>query len=177
MMELVVLVDEDDKPLGTKLKTDVHTVDTPLHRGFSLFVFNSKGQLLLTNRSKNKKTFPGVWTNTVCGHPRPGEKPADAAMRRLDEELKIMNYEVRGMKVVAPYRYRFADANGIVENEICPVIIAYTDKDPEPMKGEVDAWKWLDWQEVLADMQKNPKKYSPWSREEAELVERLCFNR
>ncbi|MBI5465568.1 isopentenyl-diphosphate Delta-isomerase, partial [Candidatus Gottesmanbacteria bacterium] len=88
-MELVVLVDEENRQIGTADKDGIHTQSTPLHRGFSLFLFNSKNELLLTQRALNKQTFPGVWTNTVCGHPGPGESNVDAARRRLYKELGI----------------------------------------------------------------------------------------
>ncbi len=140
-MELVVLVDDNNNVLGTKPKDDVHTTDTPLHRGFSLFIFNSKKQLLLTQRASTKKTFPGVWTNTICGHLAPDESTAQAATRRLKEELGITGVEV---KEVTPYRYRFADKNGIVENEICPILIGNFDGNPTPNPTEVDDWKWID---------------------------------
>lgn len=166
--ELVVLVDDIDKPIGTAPKASVHTTDTPLHRAFSLFVFNSAGAILLTQRAKNKKTFPGVWTNTACGHPGPDETRIDAAKRRLVKELGITS-EVEILEV-APYRYRFADAGGTVENEICPVFIAYFDGDPHPDTSEVNAWKWMAWKTFLTDLASDARIYSPWCREEALLV-------
>lgn len=159
-MELVVLIDEQNKEIGTAPKDMVHTKNTPLHRGFSLFLFNAKNELLLTRRVRTKKTFPGVWTNTVCGHPAPGESTADAAKRRLKDELGI----VTDVKEVAPYRYRFADANGIVENEICPILVSHAD-------NEIEEWKWMPWQEFLIEIKNNPQKYSPWSVEEATILE------
>lgn len=167
MNEFVVLVDEQNRELGTAPKDSVHTKNTPLHRGFSLFLFNSKGELLLTKRSPSKKTFPGVWTNTVCGHPGPGESAVDAARRRLKHELGIDAFDI---KEVSPYRYRFVDKNGIVENEICPILVGYADVDPRPDKNEVDDWKWMKWEAFLEDLKKNPEIYSPWSREEADLI-------
>lgn len=165
--ELVVLVDEQNNPIGTADKATVHTTNTPLHRAFSLFLFNSKKELLLTKRAATKKAFPGVWTNTLCGHLAPNESTVDAAKRRLREELGI---EGVLPKEVSPYRYRFADKNGIVENEICPILVGYYDGDPVPMVGEVDAWKWTDWQKLLSEIKANPSLYSPWSREEAAIV-------
>src|SRR3989344_5242472 len=162
MNELVVLVDEQNTPIGTAPKDSVHTKDTPLHRGFSLFLFSSKKKLLLTKRSARKKTFPGVWTNTVCGHPGPGESAIDAAKRRLYQELGI---DVTDIKEVSPYRYRFADKNGIVENEICPILIAYSDAMPKPNKEEIEGWRWMRWEEFLEEIEKNPEMYSPWSGE------------
>lgn len=168
MEEFVILVDEQNHELGTAPKDTVHTTNTPLHRGFSLFLFNRKGEVLLTKRSKHKKTFPGVWTNTVCGHPGPGESAIDAARRRLAEELGI--HEIRDIREVAPYRYRFLDKNGIVENEVCPLLVAYADIDPKPNEDEIDGWKWMVWDEFFEDLQKNSQVYSPWSREEAKLI-------
>lgn len=167
MEELVVLVDEQNTPVGTMPKAEVHTTATPLHRGFSLFVFNSKKQLLVTQRAATKKTFPGVWTNTVCGHPGPDEAPVDAAKRRLADELGIHGVEVTE---VAPYRYQFADKNGVFENEVCPVLVGYSDQDPKPVPAEVDAWKWMGWKEFLDDIKAHPGFYSPWCREEALLL-------
>ncbi len=170
MEELVVLVDEQNNEIGTAPKDTVHTKNTPMHRGFSLFLFNSKNELLLTKRSSKKKTFPGVWTNTVCGHPGPGERAVEAAKRRLNKELRIKNKDVRGMREVAPYRYRFADRNGIVENEICPILVAYSDTDPNPDKKEIEGWRWMRWEDFLKDLKKNPTIYSPWCREEAAFI-------
>ncbi|OGC52074.1 isopentenyl-diphosphate delta-isomerase [candidate division WWE3 bacterium RIFCSPLOWO2_01_FULL_39_13] len=169
-MELVVLVNEQNKRIGTKPKKGVHTKDTPLHRGFSLFLFNSKRELLLTRRALNKKTFPGVWTNTVCGHPGPKESNTVAARRRLKEELGI---RVVDIKEAAAYRYRFSDANGIVENEICPILVAYSESDPAANLQEIVDWKWVKWEEFLEDLNKNPGSYSPWSREEAQILNQL----
>src|SRR3990167_84872 len=166
-MEEVVLVDEKNKEIGTVPKDTVHTTNTPLHRGFSLFLFNSKGELLLTKRSSKKKTFPGVWTNTVCGHPGPGESAVDAAKRRLKQELDI---ETQNIKEVSPYQYRFADKNGIVENEICPVLVATSDADPKPKKEEVEEWRWMGWGKFLEEIKKNPQDYSPWSIQEVDIL-------
>ncbi|MBI5018803.1 isopentenyl-diphosphate Delta-isomerase [Candidatus Gottesmanbacteria bacterium] len=169
-MELVVLVDDANMPIGTADKDTVHTKDTPLHRAFSLFLFNTKNQVLLTKRASTKKTFPGVWTNAVCGHLSVNETPVAAAERRLKEELGITGVTLRE---IAPYRYRFADKNGIVENEICPILVGFTDNDPIPNLLETEEWKWMEWGAFLADIKNNPDPYSPWSREEAEIISSL----
>ena len=169
MQELVVLVDEKNTPIGTQTKDRVHTKTTPLHRAFSLFLFNSKKQLLITQRALNKKTFPGVWTNSVCGHVSPGEAAFDAVKRRVRDELHMTATDI---KEAAPYRYRFADKNGIVENEICPIFIGLTNEDPKPSKSEVEAWKWIDWNEFLKTIKEHPGTYSPWSEEEAVILSR-----
>ncbi|MEK7543733.1 MAG: isopentenyl-diphosphate Delta-isomerase [Patescibacteria group bacterium] len=174
--EVVVLVDDDDREIGLAPKESVHTTNTPLHRGFSCFLFNSKKELLLTKRASTKKTFPGVWTNTVCGHPAPGESVEEAALRRLNDELGLTRLNLvkkQGstfLREITPYRYRFTDANGIVENEICPVLVGYCDTDPKPDKTEIEDWRWVRWEEFLEDIKKNPEIYSPWSREESYIL-------
>ena len=176
MEECVVLVDDNNNEIGTTPKDSVHTKNTPLHRGFSLFLFNSKNELLVTKRSSTKKTFPGVWTNTVCGHPASGESAVDAALRRLEQELGLKRSHLvkkQGetlIREVAPYRYRFADVNGIVENEICPVLVGHCDTDPNPDKKEIEGWRWIRWEKFLMDLKKNPTIYSPWCKEEAALI-------
>jgi isopentenyl-diphosphate delta-isomerase len=169
-MELVVLVDEQNNVLGTRDKKDVHSAHTPLHRGFSLFLFNSKKELLVTRRAHTKKTFPELWTNTVCGHPGPDESVVDAAKRRLKEEMGITEIDV---KEVSPYRYTFADAGGTVENEICPILVAFGDVTPKINDKEVASWRWVAWREFLHEIEMNPKSYSPWSREEAKIIDSL----
>lgn len=171
-MEFVVLVDEHNNVVGRTPKDEVHTKDTPLHRGFSVFLFNGKGDVLLTKRASGKKTFPGVWTNAVCGHPGPGESAVDAAIRRLKDELGIEDVHITE---AAPYRYRFADKNGIVENEICPILIAYSAGDPRPNRDEVDDWKWMPWKEFLTELNNHPDIYSPWCKEEAATLTAKYF--
>lgn len=124
----------------------------------------------MTKRSAKKKAFPGVWTNTVCGHPGVGEDIVDAAKRRLHDELGLVSNDI---KLVSPYQYRFTDANGIVENEICPIFVGHTNTDPKPHDHEVDEWKWIDWKEFLEDIKNNSEIYSPWSRKEAIILQRI----
>lgn len=167
-MELVVLVDEHNKEIGTAPKDTVHSDHTPLHRGFSLFVFNNNHELLLTRRADTKKTFPGVWTNTVCGHPAPGEDVADAASRRLKDELGLT---VDDIKVISPYQYSCTDKNGMQENEICPILVAFHDGDPIPKLEEVGGWKWMPWKEFLSEIKLHQEIYSPWCIEEAAILQ------
>ena len=108
----------------------------------------------------------------MCGHLSPEESVVDAAKRRLREELGISGVD---MKEVSPYRYRFVDKNGIVENEICPILVGYFDGDPIPKVGEVDEWKWIDWKKFLGEIKLNPEPYSPWCKEEALLLDGLKF--
>lgn len=168
-MEQVILVDKKNNQIGVADKETVHSTTTPLHRAFSLFIFNNKRQLLVTQRALSKKTFPGVWTNSVCGHVSPGEETIDAVRRRTKDELGIA---LEGVKETAPYRYRFADASSIVENEICPIFIGFTNEDPKQNESEVEAWKWIDWKEFLKTIKEHPGTYSPWSEEEAIILQR-----
>ncbi|HEX8932434.1 MAG TPA: isopentenyl-diphosphate Delta-isomerase [Patescibacteria group bacterium] len=167
MKDYVVLVNEQNKPLGTAEKLEIHSKQTPLHRGFSLFLFNPKGELLLQQRSLAKKTWPGVWSNSVCGHPKLYESAIKAAKRRLAFELGIHQAEIT---IALPdYRYK-VEKDGIVENELCPVMIGYTDQIPVPNPDEIEAIKWIPWQEWLAEIKKKPEQYSPWCVEETELL-------
>lgn len=167
--ERVVLVDEDGRTIGTAPKASVHTDDTPLHRAFSCYLFSWDGRLLLTRRATTKPTFPGLWTNSVCGHPGPGEGDLPAIARRAEQELGLM---VRQVEPVLPdFRYR-AEHLGVVENEICPVYRGRVDVDPEPDPAEVEDWAWVDWASLPARMAAEPARFSPWCRMQ---VDRMQF--
>lgn len=161
----VVLVDEEDRELGVARKSEVHHAATPLHRAFSLFLFDRDGRTLLQQRALTKRTWPGVWSNACCGHPAPGEASADAAARRCREELGVA--PERLTLLLPRYRYR-AEADGVVENEVCPVFVAAADPAAiAPDRAEVEAWRWMDWRAFLAGL---PGAYSPWCVEEARLL-------
>lgn len=167
MDEIVVLVNQSNVPIGTMPKLAAHNSNTPLHRGFSLFLFNSKGQLLLQQRSKKKKTWPLVWSNSVCGHPMLDELPNNAAERRLTYELGIQQAKI---SIILPdYRYRFMK-DGIVENECCPVMVGISNDKPIPNPDEVQATKWISWQNWLGEVNTKPDFYSPWCVEETQLL-------
>ncbi|MCL5675749.1 MAG: isopentenyl-diphosphate Delta-isomerase [Patescibacteria group bacterium] len=167
MGEQVVLVNDLNEPIGTLEKSKVHTVNTPLHRGFSLFLFNEKGEVLLQQRAFHKKTWGGFWSNSCCGHPAINEKNADAALRRLSYELGIDNSKI--YEVLPDYRYRFAN-NGIWENEICPVFAGFTKQEARPNKEEVEDIKRVDWNDFLKEINTNSESYSPWCVEETKLL-------
>ena len=158
--DLVLLLDDDGKPIGTAPKATVHTADTPLHFAFSCHVYNPHGRVLITRRALDKDTFPGVWTNAFCGHPAPGETALDAIARRAEGELGV---PVRDVEIVLPhFRYRAVDFNGIVENEICPVFRAVIDSDPRPAASEVAEWVWADPMSVRMAVAAAPFAFSPW---------------
>lgn len=159
--ELVVLLDAAHRPIGTAPKATVHTTRTPLHLAFSAYLFDTAGSLLITRRAVTKKTFPGVWTNSACGHPAPGEDPADAVRRRVRAELAL---EVGELDCVLPdFRYEAADARGIVENEVCPVFAGTVGHDLDPDPGEVEEWEWIEWPDMVTAASAAPQLLSPWS--------------
>ena len=163
--ELVVLLDGRGRPAGTMPKARVHGPDTPLHLAFSVYLFDSGGRLLVTRRALGKRTWPGVWTNSCCGHPAPGEDPADAARRRLGQELGLR--PARLAPVLPHFTYRATDASGVVEHEVCPVFFAHLDGDPEPAPApdpaEVAEWRWVPWPAFKALAAAAPWALSPWA--------------
>ncbi|MDO8583478.1 MAG: isopentenyl-diphosphate Delta-isomerase [bacterium] len=168
-MEEVVLVDKNNNVLGTAPKLETHNKNTPLHRAFSLFLFNSKGKLLLQQRSKKKKTWPLIWSNSVCGHPMLNENNADAVKRRLNFELGIKLDKIH--EILPDFSYK-AEMNGIVENEICPVFVGFTDQKPTTNKDEVENLRWINWQDFLKEINQRPGIYSIWCEKEAKLLEK-----
>ena len=165
--ELVVLVDEQNNVLGTTPKETVHTANTPLHRGFSAFIFDFEGKILLQQRSHTKKTWPLVWSNSCCGHPGLEENNVDAVRRRLKLEL---NLEVSDLFEVEPYRYKFT-RDGIMENEICPVFVGFTNNLPMINPNEVEATKWQDWRVFIEEIKNSPQNWSDWCVEETLILE------
>lgn len=161
-MEHVILVDDAGTPVGTADKSAVHGRDTPLHLAFSCYVFDSRGQFLCTRRASGKRTWPGIWTNSCCGHPQPGETMAGAMLRRLADELGLT--PSRWGMVLPDFRYRAVMDNGIVEYEICPVFAAFVDTDPVPDPAEVGDHAWIDWRGFRALVDTGALDISPWCR-------------
>lgn len=165
----VVLLDEEGSAVGAANRIEVHTDDTPLHLAFSTYLFNARGEVLLTRRALSKKTWPGVWTNSCCGHPRPTESLGDAARRRIREELGLTVGPL--VPLLPDFRYRAVDASGIVENEICPVFAGYvTEEDPTPDPLEVAEWAWVPWEKFAAAITSTPHVYSPWAALQVPLL-------
>lgn len=171
--ELVVLLDEEGNRTGTAPKAEVHSERTPLHLAFSCYLFDDAGRLLLTRRAEHKRTWPGVWTNSFCGHPAPGEDIPDAVRRRGHQELGV---EVEEVVLVLPaFRYEAVMADGVRENEMCPVYVARAGREglgPDP--DEVAATAWEEWPAFSAAVLAAERDVSPWCRQQvAELVTAL----
>lgn len=167
-MDEVTLLSPEGIAIGVISKDDVHTTDTPLHLAFSCYVIDEDGRLLVTRRALAKRTWPGVWTNSFCGHPRPDETMTDAVERRAQQELGLALADI---DVVLPdYRYRAVDASGIVENEICPVHIARARSIVTPSADEVAEWAWVDPADLAAAVAAAPFAFSPWLVEQLPLL-------
>jgi isopentenyl-diphosphate Delta-isomerase len=156
----VVLLDEHGQPRGVAPRATVHTADTPLHLAFSCYLVRDDGALLVTRRALAKVAWPGVWTNSFCGHPRQEEAFEQAIRRYADHELGL---EVDGIRCVLPdFRYRAVDASGIVENEVCPVFVATAQGEPRPNPDEVMDLRWVPLDEAEALVRTAPWAVSPW---------------
>jgi isopentenyl-diphosphate delta-isomerase len=167
--EHVVLVDELDEVIGVAPKSEVHTLNTPLHRAFSLFLFRpSDKKFLIQQRWSGKKTWPLVWSNSCCGHPELGEATIDAVKRRAKFELGVENFEL--LIEASPYRYRF-ERDGVVENEICPVYFGISSDNIKPHPEEVENYEWLDWDRFVARAFADETTFSEWCKEELRLLE------
>ena len=158
--EQVVLLDANCQPCGTAPKQDIHGHETPLHLAFSCYVFDRMGRMLVTRRALVKAAWPGVWTNSFCGHPAPGEKMIDAIRRRGQWELGIDVLDVE--QRLPHFRYRAVDPNGIVENELCPVFTAVTDDPVTPRQSEVCEYQWVSMPDLAAAAASAPWAFSPW---------------
>lgn len=171
-MEHVVLLDDAGRAIGIAPKATVHTTATPLHLAFSAYVFDPAGNVLITQRALQKTTWPGVWTNSCCGHPAPSESLEQAVRRRLIEELCIDTDDVS--LILPSFRYRAVMDSGIVENEICPVFrVVYDGPAPTPDPAEVESFEWIDWQQLLSTVLNGLRDVSPWCREQVRQLHQL----
>ncbi|MFG1709335.1 isopentenyl-diphosphate Delta-isomerase [Nonomuraea sp. M3C6] len=169
--EHVVLVDGAGHAIGTAPKTSVHGHETPLHLAFSSYVFDHEGRVLLTRRADHKVTWPGVWTNSCCGHPLPGEPPERAVLRRLSYELGL---RAEPADLLLPtFAYRAVMPNGIVEHELCPVYRVTVDAPVAPNPEEVGEVLWMPWKEFAEGVQNGLLAISPWCREQVPLLKEL----
>jgi len=171
--ELVVLVSADGHATGTAPKATVHHADTPLHLAFSAYLFDDRGSLLVTRRARSKATFPGIWTNSACGHPAPGEPVEDAVLRRARDELGL---DVLDLRLVLPrFSYR-AEMDGTVEWELCPVLtgrVPGVAPEPGPDPTEVEDVRWVAWEAFAADVLSGGRTVSTWCREQVAELDAL----
>jgi len=158
MEEKIILVDENDNKIGTEEKIKAHRNGGKLHRAISVLVFNPKEEMLLQRRAKIKYHCPGLWSNTCCSHPRPGEKTIDAAHRRLKEE---MGFDCH-LKKVFDFIYKVDFDNGLFEWEFDHFFIGEFGGQPNPDPKEVEEYKWVSRKELKRDIKKNPQDYTYW---------------
>lgn len=159
--ELIVLMDDSGREIGAAPKLASHHANTPLHKAFSCYVFNTNNELLVTRRALSKKVWPGVWTNSFCGHPAPGESDMTAITRRAKDELGLRISEITC--VVPTYRYKTPLFEGVIEHEICPIYCARTVSELVQNPLEVCEHTWMDWKRYITDLQNNPSHYSYWA--------------
>lgn len=170
--EMVVLVNEKGEPIGEANKLATHHSDTPLHLAFSCYVFNSSKQLLITKRFEGKKVWPGVWTNSVCGHPSPGETVEEAIIRRADYELGISLSDLSC--VINDYVYRTPLFNGVIDHEFCPVYFAMISESEVMLNPEeVSDYKWVNWDDYKSMLVERADEFSYWSKDQMKYFERL----
>jgi len=164
----VVLLDEAGHPIGVTPKASVHGPDTPLHLAFSCHVRDSAGRVLITRRALDKATWPGVWSNSFCGHPRPAEAVVDAVHRHAEHELGLILSDVE--LALPVFRYRAVDSAGTVENEVCPVYLASSPDDVSPRPDEVMDYAWVDALDLGKSIRLTPWAFSPWLVLQAQLL-------
>lgn len=166
-VEQVVLLTPEGIPCGVADKASVHGEVTPYHLAVSCYVFDRAGRLLVTRRALDKVTWPGVWTNSCCGHPGPGEEPRDAVVRRLAQELGLVP---AGLVLALPdFSYR-ASFGGVEEYELCPVFLARVDDAPVLDPGEVAEARWEPWEQFAAAATAPDSTISPWAQEQVRAL-------
>jgi len=156
--ELLILVDEDDNEIGHLTKAACHRGEGVLHRAFSLFIFKPSGQLLLQQRSAEKRLWPGFWSNSCCSHPRRGESMEEAVDRRLLQEL--------GMRSDLHFLYKFSYHAGFAdvgsERELCSVFVGLSDDEVQANLHEIADWRWVSPEALDVEMEAHPEHFSPW---------------
>lgn len=155
--ENVILVNKNDEQIGLMPKLEAHE-KAILHRAFSVFVLNSKNEIMLQQRAHHKYHSPLLWTNTCCSHQREGESNIEAGSRRLFEEMGFKTE----LKELFHFIYKAPFDNGLTEHELDHVMIGYSDETPEINPEEVESWKWMSIEAVQEDMQVHPEIYTVW---------------
>lgn len=167
--EYLELVDAAGQVLGTAEKLATHHANTPLHRAFSCYIFDDQDRFLVTQRAAVKKVWPTVWTNSVCGHPFPGESTEDAIKRRVLYEIGM---EIKDIACIVPkYIYKTPPYKGIIEHEYCPIYIARAVSQPQPNPLEVDDFRWMNWPDYVAAAEADSSDvYSWWCKDQLRLI-------
>jgi isopentenyl-diphosphate delta-isomerase len=155
--EQVILVNEKDEAIGLMPKMEAHEKGK-LHRAFSVFVFNDKGELMLQQRALHKYHSPGLWTNTCCSHQRDGESNLEAANRRLMEEMGFTT----PLNEATSFIYKAVFDNGLTEHEYDHILVGRYNQEPKINPDEVADWKWMEVDEVRIDINTNPGNYTAW---------------
>lgn len=169
-MEQIILVDKNDNETGYMSKEQAHLGAGALHRAFSIFIFNSKGQVLLQKRAPGKMLWGGHWSNSCCSHPRRGEKMEEAVSRRLVEELGL-RCDLRFLYKFQ-YQARFGDIGS--ENELCWVYVGKSDAAVVANENEIAEWKWVDVAVLSTEIAASPESFTPWMKMEwQELQEKF----
>ena len=153
----VILVDEKDNPLGIMEKIEAHE-KAKLHRAFSVFIYNSKNELMLQQRALTKYHTPGLWTNTCCSHQKLEESNIEAGKRRLQEEMGFSTE----LKETISFIYKAPFENGLTEHEFDYILVGEYQNDPQPNPDEVHDWKWMSLDNIENDIKKNPSLYTEW---------------
>ena len=173
-MEYVTLVDADGNPIGAEEKLKAHRNEGVLHLAFSIFIFNEADEFLLQRRADDKYHFAGLWSNSCCGHPLPGESVTDGAHRRLKEELGFGTSLTRQGSMV--YEAHDPDS-GLTEREYLHTFTGTYGAAPKPARKEVSAWRWLSAEALAHELKIRPESFTPWFRLLMESVDLDNFNR
>lgn len=158
-MEQVVLVNDHDEETGVMEKMEAHRTGS-LHRAFSVLLFNSRGEMLLQKRAQNKYHSSGLWTNTCCSHPRPGESLEEAARRKLRQEMGIE----ANPRFAFKFQYKAPLDNQLIEHEIDHVFIGQFDGEPVLNEHEAEDWKFVDLHSLKQQIHSDPQQFTPWFR-------------
>ena len=156
--ELLILVDEDDNEIGNKSKAECHDGVGILHRAFSLFIFNKKGELLLQQRSADKRLWPMYWSNSCCSHPRQGESMEEAVDRRLHQELGMTSR----LKYLYKFKYQAPFGELGAEHELCWVYLGYSEDAVQANDNEIAAWRYIDRDTLDVEIDQYPDRFTPW---------------
>ena len=165
--EELILVDSDDQPIGQLSKAAAHDGGGVLHRAFSVFLFNDAGELLLQQRGRDKRLWPGYWSNSCCSHPRVGESMEVATRRRLDDELNLASQ----LEYVYRFEYQAHYGDAGSEYELCHVYVGRVDGDIVPNSNEIAAVRFVPADSVAARLDQDPERYTPWFKLEWQTLQ------